>query len=126
MVQVDGHVKVPGEYPLEPGMTVRDLIRAGGGTADEAYGGNAELVRYRVVNGEARRTELMNVDLAAALRGDPAPISAAALRYAEHQGGPGVGSAGKRHARAAKCAFPGATPSAAARRSSRFSRAPVG
>ena len=71
IVNIDGRVKVPGEYPLEPGMTVRDLIRAGGGTTDGAYGGNAELVRYQVINGEARRTELINVDLAAALRGSP-------------------------------------------------------
>ena len=72
LVNVDGRVKVPGEYPLEPGMTVADLVRAGGGTTDGAYGGKAELVRYRVVNGEARRTELVNIDLSAALHGDPA------------------------------------------------------
>ena len=29
-------------------MTVRDLIRAGGGLSDAAYGGSAELTRYRV------------------------------------------------------------------------------
>jgi polysaccharide biosynthesis/export protein len=71
VVTVDGRVKVPGEYPLEPGMTVRDLVRAGGGTTDAAYGGKAELIRYQVVNGEARRTELINIDLAAALKGSP-------------------------------------------------------
>jgi len=70
VVQVDGHVRVPGTYPLESGMTLSDLVRAGGGTVDEAYGGKAELVRYRVVNGDVRRTELVNIDLAAALRGD--------------------------------------------------------
>lgn len=71
-VYVDGEVKVPGEYPLEPGMKVSDLIRAGGGTADAAYGGNAELTRYSVVAGESRHTELIQIDLAAAMRGDPA------------------------------------------------------
>jgi polysaccharide biosynthesis/export protein len=71
-VYVDGQVKVPGEYPLEPGMKVSDLIRAGGGTADAAYGGNAELTRYSVTAGESRRTELIQIDLAAAMRGDPA------------------------------------------------------
>jgi polysaccharide export outer membrane protein len=71
-VNVDGQVKVPGEYPLEPGMRVSDLIRAGGGAADAAYGGNAELTRYSAVGGESRRTELIQIDLAAALRGDPA------------------------------------------------------
>jgi polysaccharide biosynthesis/export protein len=71
VVTVDGRVKVPGEYPLEPGMTVRDLIRAGGSLKDSAYGGKAELTRYSVVNGDARRTQLIEVDLAAVLRGDP-------------------------------------------------------
>jgi protein involved in polysaccharide export with SLBB domain len=71
VVNVDGRVRVPGEYPLEPGMTVSDLVRAGGGTTDAAYGGKAELIRYEVVNGQARRTELLNIDLAAALNGDP-------------------------------------------------------
>lgn len=72
VVHVDGRVKVPGDYPLESGMTVGDLIRAGGGLADAAYGSKAELTRYEVLNGETRRTELIEVDLAAALRGDPA------------------------------------------------------
>jgi protein involved in polysaccharide export with SLBB domain len=71
VVNVDGRVKVPGEYPLEPGMTVSDLVRAGGGTTDAAFGGKAELIRYEVVNGQQRRAELLTVDLAAALRGDP-------------------------------------------------------
>ncbi len=53
-------------------MTVRDLIRAGGGLSDAAYGGSAELTRYQVVNGESRQTDLIKVDLAAVLRGDPA------------------------------------------------------
>src|SRR5687767_15901153 len=52
--------------------SVRDLLRAGGSLGDAAYGGRAELTRYRVVNGEQRQTELVEVDLAAALRGDPA------------------------------------------------------
>src|SRR5438105_6167014 len=72
VVRIDGRANVPGSYPLEAGMTVRDLIRAGGGLSDAAYGGSAELTRYKVVNGESRRTELIQVDLAAVLRGDPA------------------------------------------------------
>src|SRR5205823_8648219 len=72
VVRIDGRANVPGAYPLEPGMTVRDLIRAGGGLSDAAYGGSAELARYKVINGESRRTELIQVDLAAVLRGDPA------------------------------------------------------
>jgi polysaccharide biosynthesis/export protein len=72
VVRIEGRAKVPGQYPLEADMTVRDLVRAGGSLTDAAYGGTAELSRYRVVNGESRQTELMQVDLAAALRGDPA------------------------------------------------------
>jgi len=72
VVRIDGRANVPGEYPLESGMTIRDLIRAGGGLSVAAYGGTAELTRYQVVNGDSRQTELIKVDLAAVLRGDPA------------------------------------------------------
>ena len=71
VVHIDGRANVPGDYPLEAGMTIRDLIRAGGGLSDAAYGERAELARYQVVNGETRKTELIKVDLAAALRDDP-------------------------------------------------------
>jgi len=70
VVRVDGRVKVPGEYPLEPGMRISDLIRAGGSLADSAYGGEAELARYATINGQERETQLIPVDLAAVLRGD--------------------------------------------------------
>lgn len=69
IVQIDGRVRAPGNYPLEPAMTVSDLVRAGR-LADGAYSGKAELTRFRVENGESRRTDLIEVDLAAALRGD--------------------------------------------------------
>ena len=69
-VTISGRVKVPGDYPLEVGMKVSDLIRAGGSLDDAAYGGVAELSRYVIENGQARRTQLMSIDLAAALRGD--------------------------------------------------------
>jgi protein involved in polysaccharide export with SLBB domain len=71
LVRIDGRVRVPGEYPLEPGMTVTDLLRAGGGLSDEAYGSRAELTRYKVVNNEMRSTEVISIDLAAAVRGEP-------------------------------------------------------
>src|SRR5437660_980411 len=72
VVRIDGRTNVSGTYPVETGMTVRDLIRAGGGLSEGAYGGSAELTRYKVINAESRRTELIHVDLAAVLRGDPA------------------------------------------------------
>jgi protein involved in polysaccharide export with SLBB domain len=69
-VHVDGRVKVPGDYPLESGMRVSDLIRAGGSLLPSAYSGRAELSRYTVVNGEQRRTQVLPVDLYAVMRGD--------------------------------------------------------
>lgn len=72
LVTVQGQVKVPGQYPLEPGMRVSDLIRAGGGLTEAAYGGTAELTRYMVVNGDTRQTELTSIDLSALMRGDRA------------------------------------------------------
>jgi polysaccharide export outer membrane protein len=70
-VNIEGRVKVPGKYPLEPRMRVSDLIRAGGSLEDAAYTGQAELTRYAVVDGNVRRTELITVDLAAIRRGAP-------------------------------------------------------
>jgi protein involved in polysaccharide export with SLBB domain len=72
VVHVDGRVKVPGDYPLESGMHVSDLIRAGGNLESSAYGGHAELARYAVENGAQRRTEIISIDLGAVARGDPA------------------------------------------------------
>jgi protein involved in polysaccharide export with SLBB domain len=71
-VIVGGRVRSPGQYPLEPDMRISDLLRAGGSLEDAAYGGEAELSRYEVVNGEYRQTELIDIDLAAVLRGDAA------------------------------------------------------
>lgn len=70
-VTISGHVKVPGKYPLEPGMRLTDLIRAGGGLSESAYGGQAELTRYTIGEQDARVAELIHIDLRAALEGDP-------------------------------------------------------
>lgn len=72
VVSIDGQVKAPGKYPLEPAMHVSDLIRAGGSLDDAAYRGEAELTRYAVVNGDVRKTELITVNLAAVRKGDAA------------------------------------------------------
>jgi protein involved in polysaccharide export with SLBB domain len=71
IVSIDGRVKAPGKYPLEPTMHVSDLIRAGGSLEDAAYRGQAELTRYAVVDGDVRQTELIPVNLAAIWRGTP-------------------------------------------------------
>lgn len=71
-VSVAGKVKIPGSYPLEPGMRISDLLRAGGSLDEAAYGGHAELTRYEVTGGESRQAELIEIDLRKALQGDPA------------------------------------------------------
>jgi protein involved in polysaccharide export with SLBB domain len=70
IVNVGGNVRMPGAYPLESGMTVADLVRAGGSLDEAAFGAEAELARFEVVNGESRRTALVSINLAAALAGD--------------------------------------------------------
>jgi protein involved in polysaccharide export with SLBB domain len=72
VVTVTGLVNAPGRYPLEPGMRVADLLRAGGGLEDASYPTAAELTRYSVADGERRTANLQQIDLAAVLRGDPA------------------------------------------------------
>jgi len=69
-VQVSGQVRVPGVYPLEPGMRVSDLVRAGGSLSEEAYALYAELTRYTVVDGESRIVDVIEIDLARAISGD--------------------------------------------------------
>ena len=69
IVRIDGRVKARGDYPLEPQMRVSDLIRAGGGMQDAAYGAKAELTRYRI-DSDTRQTQLIDIDLAAILKGD--------------------------------------------------------
>jgi polysaccharide export outer membrane protein len=69
LVRIDGRIRARGEYPLEPQMRVSDLLRAGGGLTDAAYGGSAELTRYGIRDG-TRSTQLIEIDLAAVLGGD--------------------------------------------------------
>jgi polysaccharide biosynthesis/export protein len=70
IVSIAGHVNAAGKYPLEPGMKISDLLRAGGGLQDNAYAQAAELTRYAIAPSGERRVELVNVDLARALGGD--------------------------------------------------------
>ena len=72
LVTISGRVKVPGNYPLEPGMTVSDLLRAGGGLDQAAFTGQAELTRHLTGGGSRRESQLLSVDLGAVLAGDAA------------------------------------------------------
>lgn len=69
VVRVGGQVRAPGQYPLEEGMRVSDLMRAGGSLAESAYVVDAELTRYEVIDGSYRQTDLLTVDLAAVRAG---------------------------------------------------------
>lgn len=69
LVRISGPVRVPGLYPLEPGMRVSDLLRAGGRLSGAAYPALAELTRYRLV-GTTQQTQLLQVDLEAIRAGD--------------------------------------------------------
>jgi polysaccharide export outer membrane protein len=71
IVTVDGQTIAPGTYPLQPGMRISDLVRAGGGLDAAAYRLDAELTRYVVANGKYRKTEIIPVNLSAALSGSP-------------------------------------------------------
>jgi protein involved in polysaccharide export with SLBB domain len=71
-VEIGGMVRAPGTYPLEEGMRVSDLIRAGADLNESAYGLEAEVAHYNVENGSRRFVSLQPVDLAAVLAGDPA------------------------------------------------------
>jgi protein involved in polysaccharide export with SLBB domain len=70
-VTIGGQVRAPGQYPLEAGMRISDLIRAGGSLREDAYATAAELTRYAVIDGEYRAKEIVNIDLDAVLRGNP-------------------------------------------------------
>lgn len=69
-VNIAGFVRAPGPYPLEPGMRVSDLIRAGGDMEEGAYSIAAELTRYEIVDGHYRSKKVIHVDLNSVLRGD--------------------------------------------------------
>ena len=70
MVSIYGMVNNPGQYPLAVGMSIKDLIMAGGNLRKEAYKEQAELVRFELDDGELMRKEVLNFDVAAAVAGD--------------------------------------------------------
>ncbi len=68
-VSITGSVRSPGDYPLEFGMKVSDLIRAGGYLSQDAYTVEAELTRSLSKN-NSKDIEITKVNLQALLRGD--------------------------------------------------------
>ena len=69
-VQISGDVRAPGVYPMEAGMRVSDLIRAGGDLSETAYLYEAELTRYSRAAGTSREISMVKVDLGAIRGGD--------------------------------------------------------
>jgi polysaccharide export outer membrane protein len=71
IVSVGGEVRWPGEYPLEPGMRVSDLVRAAGGLSDRAFAIEAEISRQSLdETGRRAISRLVPVKLAAAISRD--------------------------------------------------------
>ena len=66
---INGSVRSPGDYPLEIGMKVSDLIRAAGYLSQDAYVVEAELTRSLSKN-NSKDIEIININLEALLRGD--------------------------------------------------------
>jgi len=76
IVRVNGEVAHAGEYPLEPGMTVADLIRAAGGLQQDAYPLQAELTRFDDQT-EQRQVRTVDVRLAGAGASEAAQVELA-------------------------------------------------
>jgi protein involved in polysaccharide export with SLBB domain len=71
VVQISGQVVNPGRYPYDGQMRVVDLLFAAGGPTEQAYLKVAELTRYEVIEGKRRESKHFEVNLTAALAGDP-------------------------------------------------------
>ncbi|NTS76936.1 SLBB domain-containing protein [Catenovulum sp. SM1970] len=69
LVEVDGHVKFPGVYPLAVNATVSDLVAASGGVVESAYLKRAEVTRNVMRNGMAT-VDSLSIDLGEALAGN--------------------------------------------------------
>ena len=54
---------------MEPGMTIMDLIRAGGGLMESAYLADSELTRLENISGESRDMRILSVNLAGVISG---------------------------------------------------------
>lgn len=71
IAEIAGAVRMPGRYPIAPGMKIADLVRIAGGLAESAYTLSAELNRYRTVDGKLREIDHASFVLADALDGKP-------------------------------------------------------
>ncbi len=68
-MRISGPVRYPGEYPLPATGTVKNAIFVAGGLTDSASMYSAELARRYTDNNGVEQTEIIQVDLAAAMLG---------------------------------------------------------
>lgn len=52
LINIGGEVKIPGSYPLEPGLTVKRAINLAGGTSEWSTGKKFKLERAKPIEGE--------------------------------------------------------------------------
>ncbi|MEK9773777.1 MAG: SLBB domain-containing protein, partial [Opitutae bacterium] len=62
IVRISGSVHFPGEYPLTKGMSLIDLLHAGGGTKDSAYMLDAEISRVVVGTDQVAMVKHIRID----------------------------------------------------------------
>lgn len=72
VVSVKGKISHQGNYPLEPGMRISQLIIAAGGLNESSYGISAELTRYNLINGQYQIAEHKYIDLDKIMNGHTA------------------------------------------------------
>ncbi len=80
-VSVIGTVHHPGRYPLSLNMKVSDLLRAAGGLTDRAYTLEAELTRFRIVDGKKREQSRSALNIAGLLTNSESPTNIALTSY---------------------------------------------
>jgi len=69
-VSIGGRVHSPGKYPLAKNMKVSDLLRAAGRLKESAFVLQAELTRYKIIDGQYRQSDIIKIDLAKILKGN--------------------------------------------------------
>ena len=80
-VSIIGTVHHPGRYPLSSNMKVSDLLRAAGGLTDRAYTLEAELTRFRIIDGKKREQSRWALNIADLLTNDESPTNIALTSY---------------------------------------------
>lgn len=70
LVIVNGIVKAPGVYPLTAPGRISDLINAAGGLKYQALLVDADVIRYKIVEGKKQEVETISLNLKKALEGN--------------------------------------------------------